>query len=1191
MERGGIDVFIISNKKESINEIILKTLDDNKINAYFLSRKSPTFSEWNEVEKQNLKEAKAVLVILGKFGWESLQLKITTEAIKLNKNIIPVLIEDLGKEALDKAYSLFKSKRYLDLRKADSKSINELLDFIKSSKELTIDTSQFDQLINTLVDGNEEQRANLLHQIQASKFIDRASLSSRLRLEIQNKFSPDKLNNFASAIRDPEKLSSIRSWMLSSLIWTDAENEINSKLLLDHLNTEVEPNANVRYWTLAGLYQSKVTYLETVINISLSDKSPVVSLLAQAIKSDNDSVLIETFRKALFSDSFDDVWQILRVLRIIPIPELAKDVCELLNQTTDDGNIAYDAFYAIANPIMTKAAVNILVENPGIQSIINRIIRICSVANVNATRNFSRMLIPFNEKDIDSALATARNNNQTREIAKQIIDFVSEYRLTDSEKSLNIAGYASDTINVSNDWLGIQEDVKTLTSVIIAKEVTPPLAIGLFGDWGSGKSFFIKSIQAEVESIQKKNESISDSSFCNHVVQIDFNAWHYVDTNLWASLVSSIFEKLATHVSPGLSVEEQQAVFLSELGSTKSIVIEAESEKQRAQLLIEERQKELQKLQSEREQKEFTLKDLRIQDIHSLLNDDQKKFLDESLNEIGLPAALNSISDLSNTISEAYTVKGRLTALFLSVLNSNNRNILILLLFVLLLIIPAATWLAIKYLNFNDLISKATAIFAAITAVISSLTYVLRKAIIKVNSSIAYITETKQRIDKTLASKQKDPSIEEIELKNEIASLQSKELEAQTRLSTATSRMIEIEERIRSYREERSLTRFLTERTHSEDYRKHLGLISTIRHDLESLTDKLIIARTEVDSRFIPVDRIILYIDDLDRCPSDKVMEVLQAVHLLLAYPLFVVVVGVDPRWLINSLGSTFSAFQNNEKNVNDNNVQWHITPQNYLEKIFQIPFSLRPMTENGYGKLIQELLNPTKTGETNIFKERMVQSTLENSATNKSDELIKATNEADSSDNLEKVQDSNLASNITVPKNENVSSFPKKQQDQFVINERSLVIQSWEAKFAEDLFTLIPTPRSAKRFSNIYRVLKASVSQNDLITFEGSTEMPGKFQVPMILLSILTGNSSDAKELFPYLLSQAKLGRGMRTILSQPIENKLNTSSISSISIKVKPIVESQWFPDNPELLLEWIPKVSRFSFEIKPFVKQPTD
>jgi len=51
----------------------------------------------------------------------------------------------------------------------------------------------------------------------------------------------------------------------------------------------------------------------------------------------------------------------------------------------------------------------------------------------------------------------------------------------------------------------------------------------------------------------------------------------------------------------------------------------------------------------------------------------------------------------------------------------------------------------------------------------------------------------------------------------------------------------------------------------------------------------------------LPFKRIVLYIDDGDRCPPDKVVEVLQAVHMLLAFRLFV---AVDVRWVATSLES-----------------------------------------------------------------------------------------------------------------------------------------------------------------------------------------------------------------------------------------------------------------------------------------------
>ncbi|MEU4689972.1 P-loop NTPase fold protein [Actinoplanes sp. NPDC023714] len=88
------------------------------------------------------------------------------------------------------------------------------------------------------------------------------------------------------------------------------------------------------------------------------------------------------------------------------------------------------------------------------------------------------------------------------------------------------------------------------------------------------------------------------------------------------------------------------------------------------------------------------------------------------------------------------------------------------------------------------------------------------------------------------------------------------------------------------------LYRFLSERAASGDYRSRLGLISTIRRDFQQLIKLMDDWRsTPDDDARRPVDRIVLYIDDLDRCSPEQVVEVLQAVHLLLALDLFVVVV------------------------------------------------------------------------------------------------------------------------------------------------------------------------------------------------------------------------------------------------------------------------------------------------------------
>src|SRR5690606_12021301 len=113
----------------------------------------------------------------------------------------------------------------------------------------------------------------------------------------------------------------------------------------------------------------------------------------------------------------------------------------------------------------------------------------------------------------------------------------------------------------------------------------------------------------------------------------------------------------------------------------------------------------------------------------------------------------------------------------------------------------------------------------------------------------------------------------------------------------------------------RRMATFLSERVASDDYRKHLGLIALIRRDLQRLSELLTMqtdaaqgegvakgvtegvaggvdeSAAHQGSGALPsVQRIVLYVDDLDRCPPARVVELLQAIHLLLAFPLFVVV-------------------------------------------------------------------------------------------------------------------------------------------------------------------------------------------------------------------------------------------------------------------------------------------------------------
>ncbi|MFC7613471.1 P-loop NTPase fold protein [Actinokineospora soli] len=98
---------------------------------------------------------------------------------------------------------------------------------------------------------------------------------------------------------------------------------------------------------------------------------------------------------------------------------------------------------------------------------------------------------------------------------------------------------ATEAIPLHRDRLGVAPYVSMLAEAITAENTETPLSVGVFGNWGSGKSFFMGMLRGRVA------ELAGTPDHCGRVEQIGFNAWHYADTDLWASLGDVIFRALA----------------------------------------------------------------------------------------------------------------------------------------------------------------------------------------------------------------------------------------------------------------------------------------------------------------------------------------------------------------------------------------------------------------------------------------------------------------------------------------------------------------------------------------------------------------------------------------------------------------------------------------------------------------------
>jgi|GEM_PF-1091328 len=137
-----------------------------------------------------------------------------------------------------------------------------------------------------------------------------------------------------------------------------------------------------------------------------------------------------------------------------------------------------------------------------------------------------------------------------------------------------------------------------------------------------------------------------------------------------------------------------------------------------------------------------------------------------------------------------------------------------------------------------------------------------------------------------------------------------------------------------------SLIDFVSDRLQTDDYGKRLGLMQQVRQDLVALSDRLTDWEHNRDElqRLFPrgEPRVVLYIDDLDRCPPDRVVEVLESVQLLLNTRLFIVVLGLDDRYVARAL-----------EDVYDGVLKRGGKPSglDYIEKIIQIPYRMRPIS------------------------------------------------------------------------------------------------------------------------------------------------------------------------------------------------------------------------------------------------------
>lgn len=492
------------------------------------------------------------------------------------------------------------------------------------------------------------------------------------------------------------------------------------------------------------------------------------------------------------------------------------------------------------------------------------------------------------------------------------------------------------------DELGVLPEVRRLSHLLLSKRLRPPVAIGLFGGWGSGRSFFLSRLCDEVHRLADQ----PDDRRLHRVCVIRVNAWHFVDNNLWASLATQIFSQLDAWVRRAqhpplhlLRQREAEAVsvqrrrlFAAEEALATAIAEEAAQRQAAAQQATAERERMA------------SLGAMADADLRAALASPalqgERAALNEALQALGAaPVSEEAFGLLALEGSLGRGLRGPIP----------------------LLQVMGRTLFAMDALKFV-LIATLFALIGLSVAPeklewlsLDAETLVLPQLFVAAGAFLRHLMTAYDRLTKAAAVA---GAAEALATQARDAVLSRRDAEREARLRAESSRVEaareaaaqaqaavrEAQARLDALAPEQRLLRLSALAGGEEGpYRRQEGLIAELRRDLSSLEQ---ILREDPEN----LDRVILTIDDLDRCPADRVVAALEAIHLLLAYELFVVVVAVDPRFLERCLRSPGPGRAPAADRAEA--IDW-------IEKIFQLPVTVGGLQPIGLAHILRTIAPP----------------------------------------------------------------------------------------------------------------------------------------------------------------------------------------------------------------------------------------
>jgi hypothetical protein len=303
-----------------------------------------------------------------------------------------------------------------------------------------------------------------------------------------------------------------------------------------------------------------------------------------------------------------------------------------------------------------------------------------------------------------------------------------------------------------------------------------------------------------------------------------------------------------------------------------------------------------------------------------------------------------------------------------------------------------------------------------------------------------------------------------------------------------------------------------------------------------------------------PIQRIVLYVDDLDRCEPKQVAEVLQAVNMLQATRMFIVVVAVDPRWLGKAL----------RRHLAQNDLPAHVgteigrllgDPYDYLDKIFQVPFALPKVGNDGFVTQLADAEEMIEAAPTPIAV-------------------------PGDGGRSERPPSGGTAGTERTPPESGPGIAPNPGP-----RTAHLVLEPHETAELDRYARHFVTPRSRKRLLNLYLLVRIS---NRALATPGFAEPDGAYRIAMPLLAVVAGAPALASTIFhaileapPSLHLTSLVENGRHEHTGETDRHDTTRCLKCDGWARIERVVEQErleWITIAE--LREWVPEVARFAF-----------